>query len=77
MSAIGPREQLVDVAVGMSVDDPRQDAREIGKRIGVVDLAGEILRFILGYFPMPWLALMMRNIRHLVRSRTYVPTAED
>ena len=40
LPAIGPRQQLVDVAIWMSVDDPRQGVREISKRIDVVDLAG-------------------------------------
>jgi hypothetical protein len=38
--AIGPWEQLVDVAVRMTVDDPGQDVGEIGKRIDVFELAG-------------------------------------
>jgi hypothetical protein len=40
VSAVGPGQQLVDVAIWMSLDDPRQDVSEIGERIDVVEPAG-------------------------------------
>lgn len=37
---VGPGQWLVDVAVGMPIDDPGQDVGEIGKPVDVVELAG-------------------------------------
>lgn len=35
---IGPRQQVVDLAIWMPVDDPGEDAREIGQRLHMVEL---------------------------------------
>ena len=37
---ISPRQQGIDVAVGMTVDDPREDVGQIRERIDFVRLAG-------------------------------------
>jgi hypothetical protein len=36
----GPGQELIDLAVGMAVDDPDEDVIEIGERIDLVQLAG-------------------------------------
>ena len=40
VAAIGPRKQLIDVAVWMAVDDPGEGIGQIGKRIDVAQLTG-------------------------------------
>jgi hypothetical protein len=40
LTAISPGQELIDLAVGMAVDDPGEDVIEIGERIDVVQLAG-------------------------------------
>ena len=40
LRSVGPGQQLVDVAVGMAVDDPGEDVGEVGERIDAVQLAG-------------------------------------
>ena len=37
---IGPRQQVVDLAIEMAVDDPGDDVGEIGVRLGPAELAG-------------------------------------
>jgi len=37
---ISPGQELIDLAVGMAVDDPGKDVIEIGQRIDMVQLAG-------------------------------------
>src|SRR5882757_9674430 len=37
---VGPRQEGIDVAVGMTVDDPGKDVGQIAKRIDVVEFAG-------------------------------------
>lgn len=37
---VGPREEIVDLAVGMVVDDPGQHVGEIAERFDAVQLAG-------------------------------------
>jgi hypothetical protein len=37
---ICPRQELIDLAVRMAVDDPVKDVIEIGERIEIVQLAG-------------------------------------
>src|ERR1700682_2771134 len=38
--SVGPRKQLVDLAVRMAVDDPGEDVDQVGERIDVVQLTG-------------------------------------
>jgi len=40
LTAVGPRQQLLDVAVRVTIDDLVEDVGEIGERIDLVDLAG-------------------------------------
>lgn len=40
LTFVGPRKQLVDLAVRMAVGDPGEDVGEVGKRIDVVQFAG-------------------------------------
>ena len=40
MLSIGPRQQLIDIAVGMTIDDAREDVGQIRERVDVVQLAG-------------------------------------
>jgi hypothetical protein len=37
---VEPWQQLIDVAVGMTLDDPGEDVGEVRERIDVVELAG-------------------------------------
>jgi hypothetical protein len=38
--SVGPRQQLIDIAVGMTIDDAREDVGQIRERVDVVQLAG-------------------------------------
>ena len=38
--AICPRQEVIDLAVGMTVDDPGEDVGQVGERIDVVQLTG-------------------------------------
>ena len=40
MLSIGPRQQLIDIAVGVTIDDAREDVGQIRERVDVVQLAG-------------------------------------
>jgi hypothetical protein len=40
LTAIGSGEQLVNVAVWMTVDDPDEGIGQVGKRIDVIQLTG-------------------------------------
>ena len=42
MTAISPRRELIDLAVGMLVDDPGKDVIEIDQRIDVIQFAVSI-----------------------------------
>src|SRR5450432_4066079 len=37
---VGPRQQLIDIAVGVTIDDAREDVGQIRERVYVVQLAG-------------------------------------
>jgi hypothetical protein len=37
---VGPRKEIVDLAVGVAVDDPGEHVGEIAERLDVVELAG-------------------------------------
>src|SRR5205823_3957542 len=38
--SVGPRKQLIDIAVGLAVDDAHEDVGQIRERVDVVQLAG-------------------------------------
>ena len=38
--SVGPRQQLVDGAIGMTVDDPGEDVGQVAERIDIVQLTG-------------------------------------
>ena len=38
--SVGPRQQLIDIAVGVTIDDAREDVGQIRERVDVVQLAG-------------------------------------
>ena len=38
--SVGPRQQLIDVAVGMTVDDPGEDVGQIAEWVDIVELTG-------------------------------------
>lgn len=40
LTRVGPRKQLIDIAVGVGVDDPDEDVGEILERIDIVEFAG-------------------------------------
>jgi hypothetical protein len=40
LTPIGPRKQLVDLAVRMAVDDPGEDVSHVGERIDFVQFTG-------------------------------------
>ena len=40
MLSVGPRQQLIDIAVGVTIDDAREDVGQIRERVDVVQLAG-------------------------------------
>jgi hypothetical protein len=38
--SVGPRQELIDVAVWMTVDDPGEDIGQITERVDIIELAG-------------------------------------
>jgi len=40
MPSVSPWQQLIDVAIWMTVDDPGEDVGQVGERIDVVQLTG-------------------------------------
>ena len=40
MLSVGPRQQLIDIAIGVTIDDAREDVGQIRERVDVVQLAG-------------------------------------
>ena len=40
MLSVGPWQQLIDVAIWMTVDDPGEDVSQIAERVDIVQLAG-------------------------------------
>ena len=40
LSRVGPGQELVDLAVGVAVDDPRDDIGEIGVRLDAAEFTG-------------------------------------
>jgi hypothetical protein len=40
MRSIGPRQQLIDIAVGVTIDDTCKNLGQIRERVDVVQLAG-------------------------------------
>lgn len=47
---VGPRQQGIDVAVGMTVDDPGKDVGQIAERIDVMEF---VRRYALQWSPRP------------------------
>ena len=40
VTATGPRQQLIDVAIRVTIDDPGEDVSQVGERIDAVQLTG-------------------------------------
>ena len=40
MLSVGPWQQLIDVAIWMTVDDPGEDVSQIRERVDVIELTG-------------------------------------
>ena len=35
--SVGPRQELIDVAIGMAIDDPGEDVSQVAERVDIVE----------------------------------------